>query len=98
MSEKIIDPFVQGPSNLKTRLGATKEMDRRRTKNPPAIQFHAAATLVQPGDPFSSDPEKRQDLAGEIAQFCIDIDPKWVGNLKGSQVEQIFKNLPKPEH
>lgn len=63
------------------------------TKVAPELQFHAAATLVVHGDPFSTDPKKRADKAGEIAQFCVPIPSKFVGRLKRSDVEQSFESL-----
>lgn len=65
----------------------------QRSKSPPELQFHAAATLIAPGDPFSTNPSDRQDKAGEIAQFCVPVPPKFVGRLKRSDVEQAFTAL-----
>lgn len=72
---------------------ATKEMDRRRTKAIPELQLHASATLVMHGDPFAITQEEKKDLAGEIAQFCVPIDSKWVGNLKRHHIDNAFEKL-----
>ena len=89
----MIDPSKQAPKNLTTIKEAHKEMDRRRTKTPPELQIHASATLVMAGDPFAVDSEKRQDLAGEIAQFCVPSESKWVGNLKKSHIDNALEEL-----
>jgi len=81
------------PKNLSTLHGATKEMNRRRSKRPPELQVHASATLVSAGDPFSLNINDRQDLAGEIAQFCVPIESKWVGNIKRSHIDNVFEQL-----
>lgn len=72
---------------------ATKELDRRRRKVPPELQIHASATLVAHGDPLSIKQEERVDLAGEIAQFCVPIDSKWVGNLRRRDIDNVFEQL-----
>lgn len=74
---------------------ATKELNRRRGKIPPELQIHASATLVAHGDPLSIIKEERVDLAGEIAQFCIPIESKWVGRLKRHHIDMAFENLKK---
>lgn len=64
-----------------------------RIKQAPELQFHAAATLIVHGDPFSLDPTKRADRAGEIAQFCVPIPSKFVGRLKRHHIDEAFENL-----
>ena len=89
----MVNPLLDAPKNLTTVKDATKEMDKRRRQRPPELQIHASATLVAHGDPFAIDPTERQDLAGEVAQFCVPIESKWVGNLKRHHVEMAFDNL-----
>jgi hypothetical protein len=72
---------------------AVKEMDKRRKKQPPELQIHASATLIMAGDPFSLNEIDRKDLAGEIAQFCVPIESKWVGNLRRHHIDQAFESL-----
>ena len=88
-----MDPFKKAPQNLTTVHNATKEMNRRRTKRPPELQIHAAATLVAAGDPFALSEDERNDLAGEIAQFCVPIESKWVGRIKRHHIDMAFDNL-----
>jgi hypothetical protein len=59
----------------------------------PELQIHCAATLIAHGDPFSKDPDKRMDKAGEIAQFCVPIDSKFVGKLKLHHIDEAFFKL-----
>lgn len=72
---------------------AVNEMNKRRSKRPPELQIHASATLVMAGDPFALNDMERKDLAGEIAQFCVPIDSKWVGNLRRRHIDEAFENL-----
>jgi hypothetical protein len=72
---------------------AISEMDKRRKKRPPELQIHAAATLIMHGDPFALNEMERKDLAGEVAQFCVPIEAKWVGNLKKKHLDQAFESL-----
>jgi len=72
---------------------ATDEMNKRRSKRPPELQIHASATLIMAGDPFALDEIERKDLKGEIAQFCVPIESKWVGQLKRHHIEQAFVSL-----
>lgn len=65
----------------------------QRSKSPPELQFHAAATLIAPGDPFSTNPNDRQDKAGEVAQFCVPVPAKFVGRLKRIHVDKAFEAL-----
>lgn len=89
----MVNPLKDAPKNLTTIHEATKEMDRRRSKRPPELQIHASATLVAAGDPFAISATERQDLAGEIAQFCVPVDSKWVGNLRRHHVDMAFDSL-----
>ncbi len=84
---------METPKNFQTVMDATKEMNKRRSKRPPELQIHASATLVAHGDPFSLKEEERRDLAGEVAQFCVPIESKWVGRLKRHHVDQAFESL-----
>lgn len=72
---------------------AVKEMDKRRKNKVPELQLHASATLVMAGDPFALNQEERKDLAGEIGQFCVPIESKWVGRLKKFHIDQAFESL-----
>jgi len=74
---------------------AVSEMDRRRSKRPPELQIHASATLVAHGDPFALDEIERKDLSGEVAQFCVTIESKWLGQLKKHHIEKAFAGLSK---
>jgi len=74
---------------------ATKELNKRRSKEPPELQIHASATLVAPGDPFALNELDRKDMAGEIAQFCVPIESKWVGRLKRHHIDMAFESLKK---
>lgn len=87
------NPLRDAPKNLQTISAATKELDRRRSKRPPELQFHASATLISAGDPFAIDTEERQDLAGEIGQFCVPVESKWVGRIKRHHIDQVFESL-----
>lgn len=81
---------------MKTTLDVvTKELTKRRSKEPPELQLHASATLVAPGDPFALNEIDRKDLAGEIGQFCVPIEPKWVGRLKRHHIDMAFESLKK---
>ena len=64
-----------------------------KTKQPPELQIHAAATLVSAGDPFATNPADRQDKAGEVCQFAVSIPPQFVGRLNNAHLEQAFFNL-----
>lgn len=72
---------------------ATNELNRRRSQRPPELQLHASATLVSHGDPLAITKEERLDLAGEVAQFCVPIESKWVGRLKRHHIDQAFVQL-----
>lgn len=74
---------------------AVKEMDKRRKKEPPELQLHASATLIMAGDPFALDSIAKKDLSGEICQFCVPIDSKWVGRLKRHHIDMAFESLKK---
>lgn len=67
----------------------------QQSKVAPELQFHAAATLIVHGDPFSKNPAERADKAGEIAQFCVPIPSKFVGSLKRHHVDMAFDALKK---
>jgi len=84
---------MDAPKNFTTIHNASAELDRRRTKTPPELQIHASVTMVSHGDPFAIEKDKRQDLAGEIAQFCVPIESKWVGRLKRHHVRNAFNSL-----
>ena len=63
------------------------------SKIAPELQIHVAATLVVHGDPFSKNPNNRNDKAGEIAQFCVPIPSRFVGKLKRHHIDEAFENL-----
>lgn len=64
-----------------------------KTKQAPELLIHAAATLVMAGDPFALNPEQRRDKAGEIGQFLVQVDPRFVGKMKRHHVDMAFQSL-----
>jgi len=72
---------------------AVAEMDKRRKKQAPELQIHASATLVMHGDPHGISNADRKDLAGEIGQFCVPIESKFVGRLKRHHIDMAFDAL-----
>jgi len=68
-------------------------MELQKSKEAPELQIHAAATLIIAGDPFALDLSKRQDQSGEIAQFCVPIESKFVGKLKRHHIDEAFLKL-----
>jgi hypothetical protein len=64
-----------------------------RAKVAPELHLHVAATLVSHGDHTSLNPEERKDRQGEVAQFALVIEPKWMGKLRRCHVDQAFKQF-----
>ena len=64
-----------------------------KTKSPPELVLHCAATLVSAGDPFSKNPADRQDKAGEICQFCVNVPAKFVGRLHRFNIDEAFMKM-----
>lgn len=64
-----------------------------KQREAPELVIHTAASLVSAGDPFSLNPEERQDKAGEICQFCVQVPSKFVGKLKKHNIEEAFYNM-----
>lgn len=67
------------------------QIDKRKSQ--PELQIHAAATLVAPGDPFAINPEERKDKAGEIGQFVVVVDSKFMGRLRAYHIDNAFQAL-----
>lgn len=72
-----------------------KASSLHKSKAPPELHLHAAATLVVHGDPFNANPDLRQDKTGEIAQFAVIVQPQFVGRLKRTNIDEAFDNLKK---
>ena len=50
------------------------------------LQIHAMASLIKPGDPFSIDPDKRNDESTELGQFAVQYPKEVYGTITKNQV------------
>lgn len=74
-------------------IGKVKGPINIRKQKKPELQFHAAASLVMPGDPYGLSKEERADKIDEIIQVAGRFPEHWTGNVRRAQVDQVFEEL-----
>lgn len=72
---------------------ATSVGNIHKQKSPPELVLHCAASLVTAGDLTAKNPADRQDKAGEICQFCVQVPAKFVGRLHKINIDEAFDKM-----
>ncbi len=65
----------------------------RNLKTPPHLQIYCSVVFVDPGDPEGKDKEARRNKVWEAGQYCVDIPPRHVSNLKLFHLTEAMRSL-----